>query len=184
MKPNGTAIAAGLLLLCFGACGIATAQSLTVEEPGTVSGGEPITINGTANLAPGNRLLVTVTSTAFLPLERNQTTEPAGISGTVTVEPGEPANTWSFTVQPGQLEPGSYLVSVEWLEGDATATTTLFVETAGTSPTVTTATTTTAAPATNAATATPSPTPTEAAQTVSVLAVLTAVLAAALLLRR
>ncbi|MDN7024911.1 hypothetical protein FGU65_08420 [Methanoculleus sp. FWC-SCC1] len=181
MKPNGTAIAAGLLILCFGACGIVAAQSLAVEEPGTVSAGEPITISGTTNLAPGNQLLVSVIPTEFLPLEQNQTTEPAGISGTVTVEPGEPANTWSFTINPGQLEPGNYLVTVEWIEGDATATTTLFVEAAGPSPTVTTATPT---PTTNATTATPSPTPTEAAPTVPVLAVLTAILAAALLLRR
>ncbi len=182
MKHIRIAIAACLLILCSGACGIAAAQSLTVEEPGSVAAGETIIINGTTNLAPGNRLLVMVTPTAFLPQDQNRTAAPVGVSGTVTVEPGEPENTWSFTVNPGQLEPGNYLVTVEWIEGDATATTTLLVEAATPSPMVTTAATaTTATPTTNATT--PTPTPTAAAPTVPVFAILVVCLAAVLLRR-
>ncbi len=179
MKPNRIAIAACLLILCLWECGIATAQSLSVEETGAVTTGETIVINGTTNIAPGNQLLVTVTTTTFLPASQNRTATPAGTSGTVTVEPGDPANTWSFTVNAGDLEPGNYLVTVEWIEGDATATTTLTVEAAGPSPTTTTTTVATRILTTNATTPMPSPTP-----TVPVLAVLIACLTMALLLRR
>lgn len=180
MKPHGIASLVTLLILCSGACGIATAQTLSVEDLGTVTAGETVVINGTTNLAPGNQLLVTVIPTEFLPLERNRTVEPAGISGTVTVESGDPRNTWSFTVNTGDLEPGNYLVTVEWIEGDATTTTTLTVAAATPSPT----TVATTAPTTAPTAAAPSPTPTQAAPTVPVLAVLVASLAAALLLRR
>lgn len=180
MKPHGIASLVVLLILCSGACGIATAQTLSVEDLGTVTAGETVVINGTTNLAPGNQLLVTVIPTELLPLERNRTVEPTGISGTVTVESGDPRNTWSFTVNTGDLEPGNYLVTVEWIEGDATATTTLTVAAATPSP----ATVMTTAPTTAATTATPSPTPTQAAPAMPVFAVLVASLAAALLLRR
>ncbi len=182
MKPNSIALLIPLLILCIGACGIATAQSLTVEDLGTVTAGETVVINGTTNLAPGDQLLITISPTAFGPTTKNESAGQTGVSGTVTVQPGEGRNIWSFTVDTGDLEPGSYFVTVEWIEGDATATTTLTVQAATPSPTNTA--TTAQTPMATATTAPPSPTPTEAAPAVPVLAVLIACLTTALLLRQ
>jgi hypothetical protein len=124
-----------------------------------VTAGETITIGGTTNLAPGNHLIVTVTPVGFEPTNKSAPDGAAGASGTAVVQEGNAtANIWSFPVDTSGFEPGEYTVTVEWVEGDATASTTFTVtEAAAATPT---ATVTVTAPPTTAPE--PSPTPTAA----------------------
>ncbi|MCK9308471.1 MAG: hypothetical protein M0P17_13195 [Methanoculleus sp.] len=150
MNVRKLAGVAAVLVLAAWICGTAAAQGTTINEIGMVTAGETITISGTTNLAPGNRLIVTVTPVGF---------GAAGASGTAVVQEGNAtANTWSFPVDTSGFEPGEYTVTVEWVEGDATASTTFTVtEAAAATPTVTVTVT---APPTTAPE--PSPTPTAA----------------------
>jgi hypothetical protein len=178
-----TGLAIALVLVAW-ACGTAAAQQMVIDPIGNVTVGENITISGTTNLAPGDQLLVTVSPVAFGPTNKTERVGVTGVSGTVTVQKGEPANTWSFEVDTSQLEPGEYTVTVDWIEGEATATSTLNVV-AGTPEVPATPTTIVTTPATTtAATPTPSPTPTPAASILPVIAMLAACVLAAYLGRR
>ncbi|MCM2465054.1 hypothetical protein [Methanoculleus oceani] len=152
-------IAVALVLTAW-ICGTAAAQETAINEIGMVAANETLTISGTTNLAPGNHLLVEVTPVGFEPTNKSAPGGTGGTSGTAVVEEGNAtANTWSFTVDTSGFEPGVYTVTVEWVEGDATASTTFtVVEAATATPTVTTpAATATTPPATA-----PGPTPTAA----------------------
>ncbi|MDD3620998.1 MAG: hypothetical protein PHQ81_01135 [Methanofollis sp.] len=135
--------------------GMITIDAVEVDTP------ENLVIAGTTNIVPGNTLQVEVTSSAFEPVEKETEVLTYGASGTVTVEAGEPLNTWEFTTD-AELPPDEYTVTVQWIEGDAQASTTFTViegETA--TETVTeTATVTTSVPRTPETSTTP---PTEAA---------------------
>lgn len=164
------------LMLAACICG-AAAQEMGVGEIGTVAVGETVTIGGTTNLAPGNHLLVTVTPVGFGPTNKSTPAGPGGVSGVAVVERGEGgANTWSFVVDTTGFEPGEYSVAMEWVEGDATASTTFSVlEVAATTPTVTASPVATTPPA--------SPTPT-AAGPAAPLAAIAAAAAGGCLLRK
>jgi hypothetical protein len=177
MNVRGYAQILAALVLAVWICGTAAAQGTTIDEIGTVAAGETVTISGTTNLAPGNRLLVEVTPVAF------GAGGAGGTSGTAVVQAGNgTANTWSFEANTTGFEPGEYIVTVDWVEGDATASTRFTVTEAGAAtPTVTApATTATTPPAT---TTEPGPTPTAAGPMVPAAAMIAAA-AAGLLVRR
>lgn len=166
-----------VLVLAAWICGTAAAQGTTIDEIGTVAAGETVTISGTTNLAPGNRLLVEVTPVAF------GAGGAGGTSGTAVVQAGNgTANTWSFEANTAGFEPGEYTVTVDWIEGDATTSSRFTVTEAGaaTSMATTPATTATTPPAT---TTEPGPTPTAAGPVVPAAAMIAAA-AAGLLVRQ
>jgi len=101
-----------------------------ITSPGNATIGERITVSGTTNLAPGNRLLVEVTSQAFGPAPKDQSSPFSGASGTVTVQEGSgDLNTWSFTFDTSSFEPGTYLVRVTGVTvPNAVATRSLLIE--------------------------------------------------------
>jgi len=172
MNVRKLAGVAAVLVLAAWICGTAAAQETTINEIGMVTAGETITIGGTTNLAPGNRLIVTVTPVGFEPTNKSAPDGAAGASGTAVVQEGNAtANTWSFPVDTSGFEPGEYTVTVEWVEGEATASTTFTVTEAAAAPT---ATGTPAATATTPPTTTPvqSPTPTAAGPAGPLIAVL------------
>jgi len=179
MNARRLARVAVVLVLAAWICGTAAAEELTINDPGNVTAGETVTISGTTNVAPGNRLAVTVAPVGFGPANKSPT---AGAAGTAVVEAGNAtANTWSFAANTTGFEPGEYSVAVEWVEGDASASTTFTVTAAAAatpSPAVTSpAATTTAPPAT-------SPTPTAAGPALPVAAALAAGVAGWLARRR
>ena len=143
-------VAAALVLAAW-ICGTAAAQETGINEIGTVAANETVTIGGTTNLAPGNRLLVTVT-----PIEIDTT----------------------------GFRPGEYAVTVDWVEGDATASTTFTVTEAAAATPTATATPSTTATTPPATTATASPTPTAAGSALPVAAAFAAGLAGYLVRRR
>lgn len=151
MNARRLARVAVVLVLAAWICGTAAAEELTINDPGNVTAGETVTISGTTNVAPGNRLAVTVAPVGFGPANKSAPAGAAGTSGTVVVEAGNAtANTWSFAANTAGFEPGEYSVAVEWVEGDASASTTFTVTAAAAatpSPAVTSPTPTAAGPA-------------------------------------
>jgi trimeric autotransporter adhesin len=96
-------------------------QTFSVEEAritlnvADVRPGDELRIEGTTNLAPGNNLLITVTSSAFEPTNRSAGGAGfSGLSGQTTVQAGEGGrNTFNFTADTTQLQPDTYQVTVE-----------------------------------------------------------------------
>jgi len=86
--------------------------------------GETFTITGTTNLAEGDQILMTVTSSSFQPTEKTQTGEFSGSSGTVTVQKGDTYNTFSYDVDASTFKPDEYLVKAESVEPSQTTTAT------------------------------------------------------------
>lgn len=70
-------------------------------------------IGGKTNLAPGDRLLVTVTPFAFSPTQKTAGSGAPGSSGTVTVQQGSGYNYWTYSFDTTGFEPGDYQVIVE-----------------------------------------------------------------------
>lgn len=162
------------LVLAAWICGTAAAQETTIDEIGMVAANEMLTISGTTNLAPGNHLLVEVTPVGFEPTNKSAPGGTGGTSGTAVVREGNAtANTWSFEVDTTGFPPGVYGVTVEWVEGDATASTTFTVVEAAE-----------AAPTPTATTTGPGPTPTAAGPALPVAAGLAAAAAGILVRRR
>jgi hypothetical protein len=170
---------AAALVIAACICGTAAAQQTGIGEIGTVAANETATIGGTTNLAPGNRLLIEVTPVGFGP---GNAPVQGGTSGTAIVEEGnDTANSWSFEVYTTGFKPGEYSVTVEWVEGDATASTTFtVVEAAEATPTATV----TPAATTPSTTMATTPTPTAAGPALPVAAALAAGLAGYLMRRR
>jgi len=111
-----------------------TKLSFMIEEPwiridtiGDKYVGDTFKITGTTNLAEGDTILVTVTSSSFQPTEKTQTGEFSGTSGSVTVQKGDTYNTWSFDVDASTFKPDEYLVSAESIEPSQSTTTTFNV---------------------------------------------------------
>lgn len=101
--------------------------------------GDKITLSGITNLAPGNRLLVEVTSQSFGPTPKVASGEFSGAAGTVTVQdgPGD-MNTWSFTFDSASFVPDTYIVRVSGVTvSGATATTSFNLVTPTPTPTAT-----------------------------------------------
>ena len=84
--------------------------------------GSKFTITGTTNAAVGDKLIIDVTSAAFGPTKKTETSEFGAVSGNVVVEKGDGANKWSFEVDAANLKPDQYIVKVECIETDTTAT--------------------------------------------------------------
>jgi PGF-CTERM protein len=111
-----------------------TKLSFMIEEPwiridtiGDKFVGDTFKITGTTNLAEGDTILVTVTSSSFQPTEKTQTGEFSGASGSVTVQKGDTYNTWSFDVDASTFKPDEYLVKAESVEPSQSTTTTFNV---------------------------------------------------------
>jgi len=137
-----------------------------------------LTVSGTTNIAPGNELRVEIVSSAFGPTTKDTAGAFYGSSGTVKVEAGEPYNTWAYTCE--MLPPETYTVTVDWVEGDATASGT-FTITNETGSAIPTAATTAPPPATTTA---PPATPTPTQAPGGAAGVLLGLAAAALWMRR
>jgi len=112
-----------------------------VEEPwirinsiGEHCVGDQFTLTGTTNLAVGNDLIVEITSSSFQPTQITQPGEFSGASSTVQVVEGTTYNEWSMDVDASSFKPDEYIVKVEAIEADATATKT-FNLLKGTTPT-------------------------------------------------
>lgn len=87
--------------------------------------GDRFTINGSTNLAAGNKLLVEITSSSFRPSQKSQSGEFSGSSGTVTIEPGSGGmNRWSFDVDSSAFRPDEYIVRVSGVVIEVTGSTT------------------------------------------------------------
>ncbi|MGA2935428.1 MAG: MEMAR_RS02690 family S-layer glycoprotein [Methanomicrobiales archaeon] len=111
-----------------------TKLSFMIEEPwiridtiGDKYVGDTFTITGTTNLAEGDTILMTVTSSSFQPTEKTQTGEFSGSSGSVTVQAGDTYNTFSFDVDASTYKPDEYLVKAEAVEPSQTTTATFNV---------------------------------------------------------
>lgn len=101
---------------------------VSIDTPGQVSVGSPFTITGTTNLAPGDTLLVSVTSSGFTPTTKEEAGGFSGTSGSVRVEPGaDGANTWSFLVDTTAFVPGEYIVLVSGVQAEVSDTATFNV---------------------------------------------------------
>jgi PGF-CTERM protein len=111
-----------------------TKLSFMIEEPwiridtiGDKYVGDTFTITGTTNLAEGDTILMTVTSTAFQPTEKTQAGEFSGTSGSVSVQKGDTYNTFSFNVDASAFKPDQYLVKAESVEPSQSTTATFNV---------------------------------------------------------
>ncbi len=100
-----------------------------IEEPqifinpiGDVPAGSTFTISGTTNLAVGDTLNVEVTSAAFTPTEKGEAAGFASVARTTEVKAGDGANTWSVEIDGSAFKPDQYIVKVECIETDTTAT--------------------------------------------------------------
>jgi len=143
--------------------------TFVVEEPnifidpiGDKEAGSKFTISGTTNAAVGDKLIVDVTSAAFQPSKKTETSGFASASGTATVEKGDGVNKWSFEVDATGFKPDQYIVKVECLETDTTQTATFnVVEAKPTTQPTGAATTQPTGTATTATTTAPATTPTQ-----------------------
>jgi PGF-CTERM protein len=111
-----------------------TRLSFMIEEPwiridtvGDKHVGDTFKITGTTNLAEGDTILMTVTSSSFQPTEKTQTGEFSGASGSVTVQKGDTDNTFSFDADASTFKPDEYLVKAEAIEPSQSTTTTFNV---------------------------------------------------------
>jgi len=129
--------------------------TFVVEEPrilidpiGDVPAGSTFTISGTTNLAVGDTLNVEVTSAAFTPVGKGEESGFASVARTTEVKAGDGANVWSVEIDGSSFKPDQYIVTVECIETDTTATTNFnVVEAVPTTPVVTpTGTVTTTTP--------------------------------------
>ena len=136
--------------------------NIWIDAIGDKAAGSTFTITGTTNLAVGGALNVEVTSAAFQPTTKSEASGFGSIAGVTTIQQGDGANTWSFEVDGANFKPDQYIVTVESIETDTTATATFNVVEAvpTTQPTATaTGTAVTTPTATETATATPTQSP-------------------------
>ena len=91
--------------------------------------GDPLRINGTTNLAAGDNLLITVTSTSFEPTDKSQPSGFSGVSGQTTVQRGTAGgpNTFNYTADTTGLALDTYQVKVESPDAGASQTATFRV---------------------------------------------------------
>ena len=76
--------------------------------------GDKFTISGSTNLAVGDELSVTVTSSSFGPTKKSQAGEFSGAAGVVKVVRGTGSlNRWSFDVDTSAWKPDEYAVTIE-----------------------------------------------------------------------
>ncbi len=95
---------------------------ITIDPIGTKEAGSKFTITGTTNLAVGGTLNVEVTSAAFQPGAKTEASAFSGTGGSAIIEKGDGTNKWSFEVDATEFKPDEYIVNVEHIESDKTAT--------------------------------------------------------------
>jgi len=100
---------------------------IQIDEIGDKYVGDTFTITGTTNLAADDELLVEVVSSSFQPTEKTQSGEFSGASGTISITKGDTYNEWAFDVDASTFKPDEYIVKVESVESDTTATATFNV---------------------------------------------------------
>ena len=130
---------------------------IAIDGPGDQAMGTTFTISGTTNLAVDDQISVEVTSSSFTAAEKTQNTGTSGVTVMTKVAAGDGVNNvWSVEVDSTNWELDEYIVNVNGLEIDVTATATFNLVEKVVTPTATaTATGTTTATATATATATP-----------------------------
>ncbi len=89
--------------------------------------GDTFDVQGTTNLAPGDSLLVTITSSSFEPTDKSQASGFSGVSGSTKIVKGANGNVFNFTVNAGQFQPDTYDVTVESVEAASTSSATFNV---------------------------------------------------------
>ncbi|MGC9436159.1 MAG: hypothetical protein ACP5C4_08825 [Methanomicrobiales archaeon] len=114
-----------------------TEERIRSHDMGTFPIGDTVTLSGTTNVAAGDRLLIEVTSASFEPTDKAEGRKFSGTSGTVTVQEGRDANTWSMEIDTTGWRGDTYTVTIESIDTgtSATSTFTLVERTPGPSPT-------------------------------------------------
>ena len=79
------------------------AASLNILPIPDKSVGDTFDVQGTTNLAPGDNLLVTITSSSFEPTDKSQASGFSGVSGSTKVVKGANGNMFNFTVERGPV---------------------------------------------------------------------------------
>jgi len=165
--------------------------TFSVEEPyifidpiGIKEAGSKFTITGTTNVAVGDKLIIDVTSAAFGPTEKTEASGFGAVSGNVVVEKGDGANKWSFEVDASDLKPDQYIVKVECIETDTTATANFNVVEAVPTTQATPTATVTGGETTPTGTTTTEPTPTQSSPGFGALVALAGLGAVAFLVLR
>ncbi|MEN6343544.1 MAG: MEMAR_RS02690 family S-layer glycoprotein [Methanospirillum sp.] len=116
--------------------------SIAIAGIPTVRAGDPLRITGTTNLAVGDNLLITVTSSSFSATNKTSGTGFSGVSGSTTVQAGSSGNnTFNFTADTSQLQPDTYQVSVQAPDAGVTQSATFQVMAGGGGNVTATATT-------------------------------------------
>ena len=133
---------------------------IAIDGPGDQAMGTTFTISGTTNLAVDDQISVEVTSSSFNAAEKTQNTGTSGVTVMTKVAAGDGVNNvWSVEVDSTNWELDEYIVNVDGLEIDVTATATFNLVEKTVTPTATatgaTPTTTATATATTAPTQTP-----------------------------
>ena len=133
---------------------------IAIDGPGDQAMGTTFTISGTTNLAVDDQISVEVTSSSFNAAEKTQNTGTSGVTVMTKVVAGDGVNNvWSVEVDSTNWELDEYIVNVNGLEIDVTATATFNLVEKTVTPTATatgaTPTTTATATATTAPTQTP-----------------------------
>jgi hypothetical protein len=99
-----------------------------INSIGTIPQGTTFILNGTTSLAPGDNLMVDITSSSFGPAKKTISSGFSGAGGMVTVQPGSAGqNTWSFTVDTSAFPPDDYLVTISGITQSVTASGTFTV---------------------------------------------------------
>jgi len=93
-----------------------------IDPIGIKEAGSKFTITGTTNVAVGDKLIVDVTSAAFGPSKKTEASGFGSVSGSAVVEKGDGANKWSYEVDAADFKPDQYIVKVECIETETTAT--------------------------------------------------------------
>jgi len=136
---------------------------VTIAPPGNSTIGGLITLSGTTNLAPGNQLLVEVTSQAFGPSPKEGGGAFSGVSGIAPIREGSGGqNNWSFSFDTDSFVADTYLVTVSGVTVSNAVATTSFSLSAAT-PTPTPSTPATPQPTITIPTTDPTPLPTTTA---------------------
>ncbi len=137
---------------------------LEIDPVEEITRSDPLELTGSTSLAPGEDLLVEIVPASYRLVDRKQAGNVSGATGsTRVIGGGGTPNTFRFTADTSQFEPGTYTVTVQAIETDATATTTFaLVERITDTPTTTLTTVTprpTASPSVSPSTSTPTPSP-------------------------
>jgi hypothetical protein len=103
---------------------LVVSPQVTLDPLGTYTVGDQVSITGTTNLAPGDQLLIEVTSSSFGPTSKTQSGAFSGVSATVTVQAGAGGtNTFGYIVDTAGFTPDTYLVQVSGITVPAASAT-------------------------------------------------------------